>query len=139
MPPSFTGSRSGTSTRRPAACRPAEADSSSRRFWNTPPERTTRSVPWRDAARPPAPTGGWGEGGAGDPGGGARATGGGERGARPPGMVARLSDGDRIAPALVRVAGGLELDRRLALVRHLGAQPAQRGGGVEQPAHAGGR
>jgi hypothetical protein len=41
IPPSLGGRRSGTSTRRPARCRSPLTRSSSTRFWNEPPERTT--------------------------------------------------------------------------------------------------
>ncbi len=48
MPPSPAGSSCGVRTRRPWSLSPAATASSRRRLRNTPPERTTVSVPYRD-------------------------------------------------------------------------------------------
>ena len=55
---------------------------------------------------------------------------------RPPGSWAAHRGPASRTPPSPRVRDRLELDRRLPLVGDLVAQPAQRGDGVEQPAHA---
>ena len=131
------------------AASPPQPHSIRRRFWNTPPESTTRSVPrgggrarqastvtaaialWKRLATAP----GAAPAVAGRPPrrGSSRA----DRSTRP--SARRDSSADRIAAALGRVARRLELDRRLALVsRRAARSAAQRGDRVEQPAHAGG-
>ena len=135
-------SRRGTSTRSPAASSRAGVRSSSTRFWNTPPESTTVPSP---RSRGDARAGGRGR--VREPVVEARARSAAvatpARRRRPPRatVVARVEheahvahgDRQRVRAALGGVAGGLELDRRLALVGDRGAQPAERGDGVEQP------
>ena len=145
MPPSFGGSRSGTSTRRCAAARSAAVRSSRRRFWNTPPDSTTRSSPLRSAASAQAAavataTPSWNR----------RATGGhlrtrrdvaGDRRDRRPRIdhapAALVAERHVVCPAVSGIRGpSLKLNCSLTLVRHLRAQPAERGHGVEQAPHA---
>ena len=140
MPPSPGGSRSGTSTRRPAA------RSSAGVALEQPPvvEHAARQDHDADpraggAAHASAVARGDGvvEAGGDDAG----------RRRRRAGRRAIASDHRprrraRARPAAARrrrarrVGGGLELDRGLALVGDLGADPAERGDRVEQPAHA---
>ena len=142
IPPSLGGRRSGTSTRRPAASRRAAVDArASRTFWKTPPESTASSVPRprRDLDAGPGRRVGQravearGHDAGADPGGHVA----GDRADRLARVEHRArADRERVGAALVRVAGRLELGRRLALVGHGRAQAAQRGDGVEQPARA---
>ena len=50
MPPSLGGSSRGTSTRSPLGASSSQVRSSSSRFWKTPPESTTVSMPRRSAS-----------------------------------------------------------------------------------------
>ena len=138
MPPSPGGSRSGTSTRRPASPSRARgaleqepvlehaAGEDDRVARGPPPRAGPRrrgaSASWKRAATRPAR----------------------RRDARSSTIAARPGGGragrrrrDRgVRTPLRRVGARLELDRRLALVGDLGAQAAERRHGVEQPPHA---
>ena len=144
--PSFGGSRSGTRTRSPAVLAAApRSSSSSSRFWNTPPDRTTSSrsralggehaaprrspAPARRESAPRSSTR-------------ARPRRGRASTARIVGLrihdrPARIgSQRERVRLGRARIGERLELDRRLALVADLQAHAAHRGDRVEQPAHA---
>ena len=121
----------------PGASSASRVAVSSVRFWNTPPRQDHHLRPAPRSARPPSaaarPCCGSGRRRRRL---GARA----RRRARPRAPSARVEPrrgtGMLIRAALRRVRDRLELDRRLALVGHLGAQPAERGDRVEQPPHA---
>ena len=141
MPPSLGGRRSGTSTRRPAprssagvqleqqavlehaagehdGVEAARAGGLGARLGGRARDRAVEAR----ARRPPAST--------------PAATSSRHGGDRPARVEHAAGDVERIGAALGAVGDRLELDRRLALVGDLGAHAAQRGDGVEQPAHA---
>ena len=123
----------------------ARAARAARRFWNTPPGehhgRRARPLGRASGTRSPSPRQrvvepGGRSAGTGTPRSTSRAT------ARTVGRASRISGSpaleqrQRIGAALGRVGRRLELDGRLALVVHLGADAAQRRHRVEQPAGA---
>ena len=103
------------------------------RFWKTPPDRTTHLLARRGQRLRRGAGDRVVEAGGDDARVGPRA----EIRARPRGSSGAASRPRHlVARRAPRVRDRLELDRRLALVGHLVAQPAERGDGVEQPAHA---